>query len=83
MVVIKILGANCIACHFLFSTFKEIAEKRDWQAELMYVTDESALATYGVQFPPAVILDEKVLQVGYRGVQHTVELIEEVLNEEF
>ena len=81
MTVIKVLGANCIACHFLFATFKEIAEEREWHAEIEYVTEESALATYDVQIPPAVILDEKVIQVGYRGVQHTAEIIEERLNQ--
>ena len=61
---IKILGQGCADCKSLYENTKRVVADRGIDAEVLYVTDLTAIVLYGVMQIPALVIDEKVVSVG-------------------
>ena len=62
--IIKILGTGCKKCTALGENAKAAAEAAGLSPEIVKVTDQAAIAGYGVMSPPALVIDEKVVSTG-------------------
>jgi small redox-active disulfide protein 2 len=72
---IKILGAGCSVCQSMYNTVTQIIAREHMEAEVEYVTDIDRILSYGVLSTPALVIDEEILMLGYRGARK----IEQVL----
>jgi small redox-active disulfide protein 2 len=77
---IKVLGVGCASCRRMVEDVRRIVQKKNWQnVQVEYVQDLPEILSYGVMSTPALVVDEKVVMIGYRGLNK----IEQVLEEAF
>ena len=62
--IIKILGSGCKKCITLTDNTKTALHDLGLNAEVVKVTDCSAIAAHGVMSTPALVIDDKVVSVG-------------------
>jgi small redox-active disulfide protein 2 len=67
MTTIKVLGTGCVTCKRLLADVKQMVAKNNWPVQVEYVTDISAIMSYGVMSTPALVVNEKVLMTGHPG----------------
>ncbi|GAB4546775.1 MAG: thioredoxin family protein [Anaerolineales bacterium] len=67
MTTIKILGTGCTNCKRMLDDVNRMVAKNNWQAQVEYVTDISAIMSYGIMSTPALVVNEKVLMTGHPG----------------
>ncbi len=68
MTTIKILGTGCATCRQLLQDVNQLVAKNNWQAQVEYVTDLPTIMSYNVLTTPALVVEDKVLMIGYPGV---------------
>jgi predicted DsbA family dithiol-disulfide isomerase len=61
----------------MYSTVTQIIARESMEAEVEYVTDIEKILSYGVLSTPALVINEKVVMLGYRGARK----IEQALRE--
>lgn len=61
---IKVLGAECKACHNQYEHVKEAVKKLGLNIEVEYITDMAKVMEYGVMSMPAIVVNEKVEAFG-------------------
>ena len=61
---IRILGPGCSKCKHLSENVKAALKDLDIRAEIIKITDRDIIASYGVMFTPALMIDEKVVVSG-------------------
>ena len=77
---VKVLGSGCESCQRMLADVTETIQKNGWEnVDVEYVQDLARIATYGVMSTPALVIGEKVVLTGYRGINK----IEQVLQEAF
>ena len=64
---VKILGTGCPACRSMYNTVSQIVAREKMEAEVEYVQDIDKILSYGVLSMPALVIDEKVIMLGYHG----------------
>jgi len=64
---IKILGTGCSACRSMYNTVAQIVAREGMNAEVEYVQDIERILSYGVMSTPALVIDEQVVMLGFRG----------------
>lgn len=74
---VKILGAGCSVCQSMYNTVTQIVTGEQLAAEVEYVTDIDEILFYGVLSTPALVINEKIVMLGYRGARK----IEQALRE--
>ncbi|HEX6033319.1 MAG TPA: thioredoxin family protein [Anaerolineales bacterium] len=74
---VKILGAGCSICQSMYNTVSQIVAREHMEAEVEYVTDIDKILSYGVLSTPALVINEKIVMLGYRGARK----IEQALRE--
>ena len=67
MTTIKILGTGCPSCQSMYSTVKQIIAREKMDVEVEYVQDIQRILSYGVMSTPALVVNEKVIMIGFRG----------------
>ena len=61
---IKILGPGCRNCVALERATREAVGSLSLDAEIVKVTDDAAIAGYGVMSTPGLVVDEEVVLYG-------------------
>jgi predicted DsbA family dithiol-disulfide isomerase len=74
---VKILGVGCSVCQRMYSTVTQIIARENMEAEVEYIPDIEKILSYGVLSTPALVINEKVVMIGYRGARK----IEQALRE--
>ena len=64
---IKVLGAGCASCKSMFSDVQRLVARLNLDARVEYVTDMERIMAYGVMSTPVLVINEKIVMVGYRG----------------
>jgi small redox-active disulfide protein 2 len=64
---VKILGTGCPSCQSMYSTVNQIVAREKMNAEVEYVKDIERIMSYGVMSTPALVINEKVVMLGFRG----------------
>jgi small redox-active disulfide protein 2 len=64
---IKILGTGCPACRNMYTDVTKIVARNKIDAEVEYVQDIAQILSYGVMSTPALVIDGRVIMIGYRG----------------
>jgi small redox-active disulfide protein 2 len=62
--IIKVLGPGCTNCVTLERVTREAVSDLGLQATIEKVTDDAAIAGYGVMTTPALVVDEHVVLAG-------------------
>lgn len=62
--IIKILGSGCKKCVTLTDNTQAALRDLGLTAEVVKVTDFTAIAAHGVMSTPALVIDDKVVSVG-------------------
>ena len=62
--IIKILGSGCKKCVTLTENTQAALGDLGLTAEVVKVTDFTAIAAHGVMSTPALVIDDKVVSVG-------------------
>lgn len=71
---IKILGSGCSKCNEMEKNLKEALKNLNMDLEIGHVTNFVDIAKYGVMQTPALVIDERVVDVG--NVLSTSEIVE-------
>ena len=79
MTTIKILGTGCATCRRLLDDVQKLVINNNWQANVEYITELSAIMTYGVMSTPALVINDKVVSVGHPGVTKVARLIKDAI----
>ncbi len=79
MTTIKILGADCPTCKRLFAEVNKMVTKNNWQVQVEYVTDLSAILAYGVMSTPVLVVNEKLLMSGYPGAAKVEQALKQAI----
>ena len=74
---VKILGTGCSACQSMYNTVVQIVDREKIEAEVEYVKDIEKILSYGVLSMPALVINEKVVMLGYRGASKIGEVLRE------
>ncbi len=74
---IKILGVGCSRCQSMYNTVIQILAREKIQAEVEYVKDIEKILSYGVMTTPALVINEKVVMLGYRGASQIGQALRE------
>jgi small redox-active disulfide protein 2 len=74
---IKVLGAGCASCKNMFSDVQRLVAQMNLDASVEYVTDMAKIMSYGVMSTPVLVINEKIVMIGYAGVKK----IEQALRE--
>lgn len=74
---VKILGVGCSVCQSMYSTVTQIVARENMKAEVEYVTDIEKILSYGLLSTPALVINEKIVMLGYQGARK----IEQALRE--
>ncbi len=74
---VKILGTGCPACQSMYNTVVQIVDREKMEAEVEYVKDIERILSYGVLSMPALVINEKVVMLGYRGASKIGEVLRE------
>jgi predicted DsbA family dithiol-disulfide isomerase len=61
----------------MYNTVTQIVAREQLAAQVEYVTDIDEILSYGVLSTPALVINEKIVMLGYRGVRK----IEQALRE--
>ncbi len=61
---IKVLGSGCAGCHKLYEEVQKAIQELGRNNKVEYVTDVSALLSYGVMSAPALVINDKVVSQG-------------------
>lgn len=78
MMKIKVLGVGCSSCRRMVEDVRKIVQKKGWQnVDVEYVQDLPKILSYGVMSTPALVVDEKVVMIGYRGSNKIEQVLEE------
>jgi small redox-active disulfide protein 2 len=64
---IKVLGAGCASCKRMFADVQKLVVRLNLDARVEYVTDMERIMAYGVMSTPVLVINEKIVMVGYRG----------------
>jgi len=64
---IKVLGAGCASCKRMFADVQKLVARLNLDARVEYVTDMERIMAYGVMSTPVLVINEKIVMVGYRG----------------
>lgn len=64
---IKILGTGCPSCQNMVKTVNQIVASKKMDAEVEYVQEIERILSYGVMSMPALVVNEKVVMLGFRG----------------
>ncbi|PWH15674.1 MAG: thioredoxin family protein [Anaerolineae bacterium] len=65
---IKVFGVGCAACRRMVADVQRILEKNGWtHLEVEYIQDVERIMEYHVMSTPALVIDDQVVMVGYRG----------------
>ena len=65
---IKVLGTGCASCRNMYNDVNRIIARNGWQnIEVEYVQDIQRIMAYGVMATPVLVIDEKIVMVGYHG----------------
>jgi small redox-active disulfide protein 2 len=64
---VKILGTGCPSCQSMYNTVNQIIAREKMVAEVEYVQDIQRIMSYGVMSTPALVVNEKVVMLGFRG----------------
>ena len=62
--LVKVLGPGCANCVTLERVARRAIADLDLDAQVEKVTDDRAIAGYGVMRTPALVVDERVVLVG-------------------
>ncbi|MFZ5809807.1 MAG: thioredoxin family protein [Chloroflexota bacterium] len=66
---IKVLGVGCSSCQRMLDDVKRIIQRNGWQnIQVEYVQDIERILSYGVMSTPALVIQDQVVLVGYRGM---------------
>ena len=76
---VKILGVACSVCQNMYSTVTQIVARENMKAEVEYVTDIEKILSYGLLSTPALVINEKIVMLGYQGARK----IEQALREAY
>ena len=71
---IKILGSGCSKCNEMEKNLKEALKNLNMDLEICHGTNFVDIAKYGVMQTPALVIDERVVDVG--NVLSTSEIVE-------
>ncbi len=74
---IEILGSGCARCQRLEQNTRQACEQLGIYAEIKKVQEMSALAAYGISFPPALVVNG---DVKCSGTVPGVEIIMDILS---
>ena len=66
---VKILGAGCSVCQSMYNTVTQIVARDQLAARVEYVTDIDEILSYGVLSTPALVINEEIVMLGYRGAR--------------
>lgn len=61
---VKVLGSGCKNCHALLVSTNEALKAMAIPFEAEYITDMSAVASFGIMSTPALVVNEKVVSMG-------------------
>ena len=64
MLTIKVLGPGCANCKRLEQIARKVVSDLAIEAEVVKVTDYSAIAAYSVLATPGLVINEKVVSSG-------------------
>jgi small redox-active disulfide protein 2 len=64
---IKVLGAGCASCKRMFADVQKLVAHLNLDTRVEYVTDMKRIMSYGVMSTPVLVINEKIVMVGYRG----------------
>ncbi len=79
MKTIKVLGTGCPTCQRLLNDVNTLIVKHNWQARVEYINDIATILSYNVLSTPALIVDEKVIMIGYPGMAKVEAVLSKVL----
>jgi small redox-active disulfide protein 2 len=74
---VKILGTGCPSCRSMYNEVTKIIARNQMEVDVEYVQDLQRILSYGVMSTPALVVNEKVVMVGFRSAAK----IEQVLRE--
>ncbi len=74
---IKILGVGCPRCQSMYNTVIQVLSRENIQADVEYVKDIERILSYGVMTTPALVVNEKVVMLGYRGASQIGQVLRE------
>ncbi len=72
---VKILGTGCSRCKSMYNNVLQIVARENLQADVEYVTDIENILSYGVLATPVLVIDEKVIMLGYQGRSKIAEVL--------
>lgn len=79
---IKVLGVGCSSCQRMLDDVKRIIQRNGWQnIQVEYVQDIERILGYGVMSTPALVIQDQVVLVGYRGMDKIEQTIKNNLPE--
>ena len=61
---VKVLGGGCKNCHKLMDNTQEALQSLGMDAQVDLVSDNAAIAAYGVMSTPALVVDGQVVSTG-------------------
>jgi small redox-active disulfide protein 2 len=64
MITIKVLGSGCDNCKKLESVTRQAIDKMAIEAEVIKVTDHTAIMAYNIMSTPGLVINEKVVSAG-------------------
>lgn len=64
MITIKVLGPGCDNCKKLESVTRQAIDKMAIEAEVIKVTDHTAIMAYNIMSTPGLVINEKVVSAG-------------------
>lgn len=64
---IKVLGTGCGACRNMHNAVSRFVAREGLDADVEYVQDVDRILSYGVMATPVLVVNEKVVMVGFRG----------------
>jgi hypothetical protein len=67
--VVKILEVGCSVCQSIYNIVTQMIARENMKAEVEYVTDIDKILSYGVLSTPALVINEKIVMLGYRGAR--------------
>ncbi len=76
---IKILGTGCPSCHSMYNIVNQIVAHEKMDAEVEYVQDIESIMSYGVMSTPALVVNDKVVMLGFRGATKIEQALREGL----
>ena len=64
MIKIEVLGTGCANCRRLEQLTREAVQAAGVEAEIVKVTDDAAIAAYGIMSTPGLVIDGRVVSYG-------------------